>query len=186
MCWRRASVWAGHLFPGQPVCLGNRGNHANREGLGCTDVAGGTHLPHHLLNILSRKSQKALESFTALSSNDLKERLAFWVLSLTQQKSTDIRIICKQKDLYSFFGVQRSVFLSTLDELKENGIIDYDSKEILILDRARLKDLLLAVTGRRVLTDSLYGKRNVLPPKRRKESSMRVRGISNGGVFFQT
>ncbi len=97
----------------------------------------------NLLNILSRKSQKALESFTALSSNDLKERLAFWVLSLTQQKSTDIRIICKQKDLYSFFGVQRSVFLSTLDELKDSGIIDYNAKEILVLDRDRLKDLLL-------------------------------------------
>ena len=95
------------------------------------------------MNILSRKSQKALESFTALSSNDLKERLAFWVLSLTQQKSTDIRIICKQKDLYSFFGVQRSVFLSTLDELKDSGIIDYNAKEILVLDRDRLKDLLL-------------------------------------------
>ena len=96
----------------------------------------------NLLNILSRRSQKALESFTALSSNDLKERLAFWVLSLTQQKSTDIRIICKKKDLYAFFGVQRSVFLSTLDELKNNGIIDYNAKEIMILDRSRLKDML--------------------------------------------
>lgn len=96
----------------------------------------------NLLNILSRRSQKALESFTALSSNDLKERLAFWVLSLTQQKSTDIRIICKQKDLYAFFGVQRSVLLSTLDELKNNRIIDYNAKEIMILDRSRLKDML--------------------------------------------
>lgn len=97
----------------------------------------------NLLNILSRRAQKAFESFTALSSNDLKERLAFWILSLTQQKSTDIRIICKPKDLYAFFGVQRSVFLSTLDSLKESGIIDYDAKEISIIDRARLKDLLL-------------------------------------------
>ena len=100
----------------------------------------------NLLNILSRRSQKALESFTALSSNDLKERLAFWVLSLTQQKSVDIRIICKQKDLYDFFGVQRSVFLSTLDELKEDGIIDYNAKEIIILDRSRLKDMLLGTS----------------------------------------
>ena len=72
--------------------------------------------------------------------------LAFWVLSLTQQKSVDIRIICKQKDLYAFFGVQRSVFLSTLDELKEDGIIDYNAKEIIILDRSRLKDMLLGTS----------------------------------------
>ena len=98
----------------------------------------------NLLNILSRRSQKALESFTSFSSSDLKERLAFWILSLTQQKSTDIHVICKQKDLYSFFGVQRSVFLSTLDRLKEEGIIDYDTKEIVVLDRSRLKDLLLS------------------------------------------
>lgn len=97
----------------------------------------------NLLNILSRRAQRTFESFTALSSNDLKERLAFWILSLTQQKSTDIRIICKQKDLYSFFGVQRSVFLSMLDSLKENEILDYDVKEITILDRSRLKELLL-------------------------------------------
>ena len=97
----------------------------------------------NLLNILSRRAQRTFESFTALSSNDLKERFAFWILSLTQQKSTDIRIICKQKDLYSFFGVQRSVFLSMLDSLKENEILDYDVKEITILDRSRLKELLL-------------------------------------------
>ena len=48
----------------------------------------------------------------------------------------------EQKDLYAFFGVQRSVFLSTLDELKNNGIIDYNAKEIMILDRSRLKDML--------------------------------------------
>ena len=96
----------------------------------------------NLLNILSRRSQTALESFTALSSNDLKERLAFWVLSLTHQKSTDIRIVCKQKDLYTFFGVQRSAFLATLDELKGANIIDYNSKEIAILDRTRLKTFL--------------------------------------------
>ncbi len=45
-----------------------------------------------------------------------------------------------------FFGVQRSVFLSTLDELKEDGIIDYNAKEIIILDRSRLKDMLLGTS----------------------------------------
>ena len=96
----------------------------------------------NLLNILSRRSQKSLETFLSISSGEMKEKLAFWVLSFSQRKSTDIRIICRQKDLYSFFGVQRSVFINALNELKEAGIIDYNSKEIIILDRDRLREIL--------------------------------------------
>lgn len=33
-----------------------------------------------------------------------------------------------------------------LDELKEDGIIDYNAKEIIILDRSRLKDMLLGTS----------------------------------------
>ena len=94
----------------------------------------------NLLNIISRRSQKSIETFLSLSSGDMKEKLAFWVLSFTQTKSTNIRIICKQKDLYSFFGVQRSVFMNALNELKEEGILDFNSREIVILDRQKLKD----------------------------------------------
>lgn len=96
----------------------------------------------NLLNILSRRSQKTIESFLSISSGDVKERLAFWILSFTQRKSTDIRIICKQKDLYSFFGVQRSIFMAALNNLKENGIIDFTPQEIIILDRYKLKEIL--------------------------------------------
>lgn len=96
----------------------------------------------NLLNIISRRSQKSIESFLSLSSGDVKEKLAFWILSFTQRKSTDIRIICKQKDLYSFFGVQRSIFMNALSSLKENGVIDYSAREIVILDRQKLRDIL--------------------------------------------
>lgn len=96
----------------------------------------------NLLNIISRRSQKSIESFLSLSSGDVKEKLAFWILSFTQRKSTDIRIICKQKDLYSFFGVQRSVFMHALDSLKAEGIIDYSTREITILDRQKLREIL--------------------------------------------
>ena len=96
----------------------------------------------NLLNIISRRSQKSIETFLSLSSGSVKEKLAFWVLCFTQRRSTDIKVICKQKDLYSFFGVQRSVFVSALNELKDEGIIDYTTREIMILDRDRLKALL--------------------------------------------
>lgn len=96
----------------------------------------------NLLNIISRRSQKSIETFLSLSSGSVKEKLAFWVLCFTQRRSSDIRVICKQKDLYSFFGVQRSVFVSALDELKAEGIIDYSAREIWILDRDRIKAML--------------------------------------------
>lgn len=96
----------------------------------------------NLLNIISRRSQKSVETFLLLSSGNVKEKLAFWILCLTQRRSTDIRIICKQKDLYTFFGVQRSIFMNALNELKEDGIIDYTPREIMILDRDRLKGVL--------------------------------------------
>ena len=78
----------------------------------------------NLLNIISRRSQKSVETFLALSSGNVKERLAFWVLCFTQRKSIDVRVICKQKDLYTFFGVQRSVFMNALNELKDHRLLD--------------------------------------------------------------
>lgn len=109
----------------------------------------------NLLNIISRRSQKSIETFLSLSSGDMKEKLAFWVLSFTQRKSTNIRIICKQKDLYSFFGVQRSVFMNALNELKEEGVIDFTNREIIVLDRDRLKEELNAEDDL-IVTDGVF------------------------------
>ena len=96
----------------------------------------------NLLNILSRHSQKSLETFLALSTGSVKERLAFWILSFTQRNATDIQIICKLKDLYTFFGVQRSVFMTALNELCDAGIISYSPQGIQLLDRHKLSEIL--------------------------------------------
>lgn len=96
----------------------------------------------NLLNILSRRSQKSIESFLSLSSGNIKERLAFWILSFTQRNATDIQILCKQKDLYTFFGVQRSIFMNALTELQDDGIIAFSAQGITLLDRQKLHDIL--------------------------------------------
>ena len=96
----------------------------------------------NLLNIISRRSQKSIESFLSLSSGNVKERLAFWLLSFTQRKATDIQILCKQKDLYTFFGVQRSVFMNALGELQAEGIISFSPQGIELLDRQKLREIL--------------------------------------------
>ena len=46
------------------------------------------------------------------------------------------------KRFVHIFGVQRSVFMNALNELKEDGIIDYSTHEITILDREKLKAIL--------------------------------------------
>ncbi len=72
----------------------------------------------------------------------MKEKLALWILSVTQPKAFSVKIVCKQKDLYSIFGVQRSIFINALEELKAEGVIDYVPREIKILDRTKLRDIL--------------------------------------------
>ncbi len=97
----------------------------------------------NLLNILSRRSQKNKETLLSITTGDLRERLAHWILCLTSRYATDIRIIARQRDLYGYFGVQRAVLLNTLAELKQEKIIDFTPNEVVILDRRALRDILL-------------------------------------------
>ncbi len=96
----------------------------------------------NFLNILSMNAQKSIDGVLSLTSGSLEERIAFWITALTQRRGTDIVLSCKQRDLYSLFGVQRTSFIATLDAMKQRGIIDYDQNEIRILSRRALTDLL--------------------------------------------
>ena len=96
----------------------------------------------NFLNILSRNAQKAVDGILAIPTGSLEERIAFWIISLTQPGGTDISLTCRQRDLYSLFGVQRTSFISTLDSLKERGIIEYDTNEIRINSRQSLLEIL--------------------------------------------
>ena len=74
-----------------------------------------------------------------IASDNIRAKFAFWVLYFTSYNSSEIVIKAKLRDIYMFFGVQRSLFNSMLDELKGLGIIDFSSKEICILDRNLLR-----------------------------------------------
>lgn len=97
---------------------------------------------YNLLNLLSMKAQKGVEGIMALTNGSLDERLAYWIIALTQRSGKDIDLTCKTKDLYALFGVQRSSFMSTLDSMKERGIIDYEPGIIHVISRDALLDLL--------------------------------------------
>lgn len=97
---------------------------------------------YNFLNILSMNAQKSVDGILSLSSGDLEERIAFWIIALTQSNGTDIKVSCRQRDLYSLFGVQRSSFMATLESMKQRGIIDYTQNEIIVLSRPDLVKLI--------------------------------------------
>ncbi len=95
------------------------------------------------LNYISTNAQKAVDGVLALTSGSLEERIAFWIIALTQRDAKDIVFSCRQRDLYSLFGVQRSSFISTLDSMKERGLIEYTPTEISVTSRSELRSVLL-------------------------------------------
>lgn len=98
------------------------------------------------LNILSTNAQKAINGVMALTSGSLEERIAFWIIALTQLDSTDIVLQARQRDMYALFGVQRTSFMAALDSLRDRGIITYSTNEIHVLSRRDLRSVLLNVS----------------------------------------
>ena len=97
---------------------------------------------YNFLNILSKKAQKSVDGVLALTTGSLEERIAFWIVALTQRGGEDIVLECRQRDLYALFGVQRTSFIATLEGLKTRGVIDYDQNEIRIKSRRDLLEML--------------------------------------------
>ncbi len=96
----------------------------------------------NLLNILSMNAQRSIEGILSMTTGSLEERIAFWITALTQNGGTDIVLTCKQRDLYSLFGVQRTSFIAALEKMKEKGIIEYDSVEMRVSSRRALLDII--------------------------------------------
>ena len=95
------------------------------------------------LNTLSVNAQKSVEGILSLTTGEIDERIAFWIIALTQIDSDDIVLSAKQRDLYSLFGVQRSSFIAALDGMKAHGILDYTPTEIRVRSRRALRGVLL-------------------------------------------
>lgn len=94
------------------------------------------------LNLLSMNAQKSVSGVLAITTGSIEERIAFWILALTQPGGIDIELECRRRDLYSFFGVQRSSFTAALDEMKSKNLIDYTRNCIHILDRRSMVELI--------------------------------------------
>lgn len=96
----------------------------------------------NFLNTLSVNAQKALDGILALTSGELDERIAFWIIALTQPGSEDIELTCKTRDLCNLFSVQRNVFDAACHEMEQRNLIRYSPRKIEIVDRREMLSLL--------------------------------------------
>ena len=96
----------------------------------------------NFLNTLSVNAQKALDGILALTSGGLDERIAFWIIALTQPGSEDIELTCKTRDLCNLFSVQRNVFDVACHEMEQRNLIRYSPRKIEIVDRREMLSLL--------------------------------------------
>lgn len=88
----------------------------------------------NILNYLSSGSQRSLQMPLTVKDGSVAERLAMIVDNLSISGATNIGFRYKQKDLCTLLGTQRTTLVSMLDRLSDQGIVDYDSNELKILD----------------------------------------------------
>ena len=75
----------------------------------------------NFLNMLSVDAQKGICGILSLTTADVDQRIAYWISALTQTGGTDIRLICRRRDLCSLFSVQRNTFMPHLHLWPKRG-----------------------------------------------------------------
>ena len=88
----------------------------------------------NILNYLSSGSQRYMASPLDVKDGSVAERLATIVETLALPGATDIRFRYKQKDLCALLGTQRTTLVAMLNKLSDQGVLDYTSNEIKVLD----------------------------------------------------
>ncbi len=96
----------------------------------------------NILNYLSSAGQRSISSTMAIADGSVTERLATLIDTLVVNGATDIMLSYKQKDLCSLLGTQRTTLVATLDKLSDDGIVEYDSGNLRILDLPRLVEII--------------------------------------------
>ncbi len=96
----------------------------------------------NFLNYLSMNAQKCVEGVMAMTGGTIEERIAMWVVAMTQPSATDIKLVCKQRDLYAMLGVPRSSYMSAIERMVAMGAIKYVPGTITVTERRRMLDIM--------------------------------------------
>lgn len=93
----------------------------------------------NILNYLSRNSQRFATGLLDIKHGSVIERIALIIAVVTSQQSQDVQFDFLQKDFCTLLGTQRTTLIHALDDLKQEGLIDYDTTQINVLDLIALR-----------------------------------------------
>lgn len=96
----------------------------------------------NFLNLLSVDAQQSLHGVMCLTSGDLRKRIAYWILALTQRGGSEIEMECRQRDLYTVFGVPRQSLIAALTDMRLEGAITFSPGIIKVESRDELVRIL--------------------------------------------
>ncbi|MBP5687480.1 MAG: Crp/Fnr family transcriptional regulator [Muribaculaceae bacterium] len=90
----------------------------------------------NILNYLSRNSQVRKSQLLNLGNASVQERLVMLVSAFTSQRSQNITMTFRQRDLCRLLGARRPALVSAISFLNDNGLINMpDSSTINIANR---------------------------------------------------
>jgi len=93
----------------------------------------------NLLNAVSDRTQYVMSKMKYLSFQSLKEKLALYLLKISEEKKTDIiQIEISQQKLSELFGVARQSLARTTKQMCNENIIKKNKRKITILDKKAL------------------------------------------------
>jgi cAMP-binding proteins - catabolite gene activator and regulatory subunit of cAMP-dependent protein kinases len=94
------------------------------------------------LNFLSVRSQSYYHTMLSVSSGDVKERIAMWVLLLTHKRAEEIEFQISKTNLSVLMGMTVKELGMALDEFKGMKLLTYSDERVLVWDRHGLVDFI--------------------------------------------
>lgn len=96
----------------------------------------------NFLDIISNRSQFLSDKIRFLNFKTIRSKLAQYILELAGKDKSEVRLDRTQNDLADYFGVARPSVGRALGDLEEMGLIGTNGKNIRLLKRKDLADLI--------------------------------------------
>jgi len=94
------------------------------------------------LDLVSNKTHFLTERLWFMSFKTIREKLAHYILSLAGTEGDSIRLSRNMQELSEFFGVSRPSLSRVVGQMTAEGIIRVNRREVEILDRRRLEEII--------------------------------------------